>query len=79
MKRTGTCPKCGAAEVLADVRAIDRGDVNAEFEFSLACYGRPEALIFKQKRVSKVSAWVCGRCGFVEFYADSPSHLARQG
>ncbi len=78
MKKTGKCPKCGSAHVLADVRAIDRGDVNVEFELSVASYGQPDAHIFKQKRMSSVSAWMCADCGFIEFYADHPTKLVHR-
>jgi predicted nucleic-acid-binding Zn-ribbon protein len=75
MKKTGKCPKCGGTDVVADAKAIDRGDNNSQFEMSVATFGKPEALIFKQKQETTVSAWVCATCGYVEFYADSPSTI----
>lgn len=41
----------------------------------MATFAKPEALLFKEKRQTTVSAWVCADCGFVEFYADSPKTL----
>ncbi len=75
MKRTGKCPKCGSTEILADAKAIDRGDGNWQADFTVATFGKPEALIFKEKHTGTVSAWVCAQCGFTEFYADSPGSL----
>ena len=72
MKRTGKCPKCGSANVVADAKAIDRGDGNAQHEMSVATFRKPDALIFKEKQVTTVSAWVCTDCGYIEFYADFP-------
>ena len=75
MKRTNKCPKCGSTEIFSNAKAIDRGENNAQWEFTVATFGKPEALIFKDKHTSTVSAWVCGQCGYIELYADSPSDL----
>jgi predicted nucleic-acid-binding Zn-ribbon protein len=72
MKKSGQCPKCGSRNIVADAKAVDRGDGNVQHELSVATFLRPEALIFKQRQMSSLSAWVCGECGFVEFYADAP-------
>jgi predicted nucleic-acid-binding Zn-ribbon protein len=75
MKRTGKCPKCGCADIIADAKAIDRGHRNSQQEMSVATFRKPEALIFKEKQETTVSAWVCASCGYVEFYADSPTTI----
>ena len=75
MKRTGKCPKCGCADIIADAKAIDRGHGNSQEEMSVATFRRPEALIFKEKQVTTVSAWVCVRCGYIELYADDPDSI----
>jgi predicted nucleic-acid-binding Zn-ribbon protein len=75
MKQNGKCPKCGSSDVVADAKAIDRGHGNAQQEMSVATFRKPEALIFKEKQETTVSAWVCTACGYIEFYADSPSTI----
>ena len=75
MKRSGQCPKCGSMEIIADAQALDRGDGNAKYELSVATFRKPDAVIFKQRQTSTVSAWVCQECGYVELYADSPASL----
>ena len=75
MKQTNKCPKCGSTEILADAKAIDRGHSDLQREFSVATFGKPDALIFKEQHKSTISAWVCGQCGYLELYADSPSSL----
>ena len=75
MKRTNKCPKCGSGNVIADAKAIDRGHYNGESELSVATFRKPEALLFKGQLSTTVSAWVCGDCGYVEFYADSPHSI----
>ncbi len=72
MKKTGKCPKCGCADVIADAKAVDRGDESFEHDMKIATFGNPGALIFKQKKETSMSAWVCASCGFVELYADEP-------
>ncbi len=75
MKRSGQCPKCGSMEIIADAQALDRGDGNAKYELSVATFRKPDAVIFKQRQTSTVSAWVCKQCGYVELYADTPASL----
>jgi len=74
MKGTATCQKCGSKEIIADAKAIDR-DESSQQEFTVATFRRPDALIFKQKHTSTVSAWVCAHCGYVELYADAPAEI----
>jgi predicted nucleic-acid-binding Zn-ribbon protein len=74
MKKTGTCPKCGGEDVIADVKVVDRGEYGHAFEMTLARAHRPGALVGGDKP-STVSAWVCASCGFVEYYADQPALL----
>jgi ribosomal protein S27AE len=78
MKRTGICPKCGSHDIIADAKAIDRGHGNQLRDLSVATFGKPDAIFFKEKQESTVSAWVCGDCGFVEYYADYPINLKSQ-
>lgn len=72
MKHTTKCPKCGSSDIIADAKAIDRADCNAQTELSIATFRKPEALLFKGQLQTTLSAWVCADCGYVEFYADSP-------
>jgi predicted nucleic-acid-binding Zn-ribbon protein len=75
MKRTGKCPKCGSTQIIGDVKAVDRGHHHAEFDMSLATFAKPNAILFKGKRTTDVSAWVCADCGFVELYAEYPQAI----
>ncbi len=77
MKQTGKCPKCGCTDIIADAKAIDRGDAASEHEMSVATFRKPEAILFKEKQVTTVSAWVCVGCGYIEFYADRPKTIRR--
>ena len=76
MKSTRKCPKCGTNNIIEDAKAIDRGHLNSEAaELSVATFRTPEAILFKGKLSTTLSAWVCAECGYVEFYADSPKWL----
>ena len=77
MKKTGKCPKCDSSDIVADAKAIDRGHGNSQMEMSVATFRKPEALIFKEKQETTVSAWVCAACGYIEFYADHPRSIKR--
>jgi predicted nucleic-acid-binding Zn-ribbon protein len=71
MKASGKCPKCGGIEIAQDAMATDRG----HSELTVGKFGKPEALFFKQLQSTTVSAWVCLKCGFVEFHADDPGSI----
>ena len=75
MKRTQKCPKCGSTNIIADAKVIDRVHMNAETELSVATFRQPEAILFKGRMSTTLSAWVCGDCGYVELYADSPARI----
>jgi predicted nucleic-acid-binding Zn-ribbon protein len=78
MKCTNKCPKCGASDVIADAKVIDRtrgAGGSKETEFTVATFRKPDAVLFKGQQNTTLSAWVCAVCGFVEFYADSPKTL----
>jgi predicted nucleic-acid-binding Zn-ribbon protein len=75
MKKTGKCPKCGSTDVIIDAKAVDRAHGGSEADMKIATFRKPDALVFKQKQETPVSAWVCGSCGFVEFYADDPRSI----
>ena len=75
MKSTHKCPKCGTSNIIEDAKAIDRGPHHSEAELSVATFRTPDAILFKGKLSTTLSAWVCAECGYVEFYADSPKVL----
>jgi ribosomal protein S27AE len=75
MKTSGKCPKCGGTHIIADAKVVDRAHYNREDELKVATFSKPDAFLFKGQHSSKVSAWVCGTCGFVELYADAPKTL----
>jgi predicted nucleic-acid-binding Zn-ribbon protein len=72
MKRTNKCPKCGSSDIIADAKAIERA---TQTKLSVATFRKPEALLFKGQLQTTLSAWVCGNCGYAEFYADSPQSI----
>lgn len=75
MKQTGTCPKCGSQDIVADATAIDRAHGGGHAELTLATYRKPTAIIFKEMRETSVSAWMCVECGYIELYADFPKRI----
>lgn len=71
----GKCLKCQSEKIVANAKVLDRGDSNYSHDFQIAVDEKPDALIFKERNYSYVSANVCGACGFIEFYAEEPSAL----
>ena len=46
-----------------------------EIDLQLRVDARPTAVILKKSARSKLHAFVCSSCGYVEFYADDPKEL----
>ncbi len=79
MKKTGQCPKCESNDIITDAKAVDRGHNNMQDEMTVVTFRKPDALIFKEKQTTTLSAWVCAACGYTEFYADRPHAIKRPG
>ena len=75
MKNSGRCPKCDCTDIVADAKVIDRGHMHVKDDMTLAVYADPGAIFFQGERTTKVSAWVCTECGYVEFYAAYPKRI----
>ena len=75
MKSTNKCPKCGSTDVIADARPLDQSPSRYLGQLTVINYRDPDALIFKGRQGSYVSAWICADCGFMELYVDSPQAL----
>jgi predicted nucleic-acid-binding Zn-ribbon protein len=76
VKKSGACPKCKSTHIVVDAKVRDRGHMNTVQDLSVSTFRNPDAVIFKETRLSTVSAWVCVACGFIELYADTPKTLA---
>jgi predicted nucleic-acid-binding Zn-ribbon protein len=79
MKANNTCPKCNCKEIIRDAKAVDKDGGASEADMSIATFRNPDALLFKGTQRSTVSAYVCSRCGYVEFYADDVETLKEAG
>jgi predicted nucleic-acid-binding Zn-ribbon protein len=76
MKKSGVCPKCSCVEIIKDAKVLDKGHYSVETELQIATDKNPEALWFKGRKRTNVSAWVCTECGYIEFYADAAPSIA---
>ena len=76
MPQTSTCAKCGSTELLPS-RVMDRINNShiQEQDLNLRVDADPSAFLFAAAHRSSLHAIVCGRCGYVEFYATDPATL----
>jgi predicted nucleic-acid-binding Zn-ribbon protein len=72
MKLTNQCPKCASKDL---VRNAELPLESAGTHLELATYRKPDAVIFREKQTSGVTAWICSACGYVELYAKAPTNL----
>ena len=73
--RSGTCPKCGASEILEDVRVKvpSAGSVD-----DVRAVVAPTSGMFRQQTGSDLHAWICAGCGFTVLYVSDPGLLAER-
>jgi len=69
------CPKCGSDVLIEGVRMIDMADYNIPLDLTVRVETNPGAMLFKNAVSDKVEVKVCGGCGFMEMYAQSPQRL----
>jgi hypothetical protein len=75
MARVENCAKCQSSKVIPNARVIDRADYNQNTDLTVHVYENPEAMIFKGTHAGKLSARICGDCGYVETYIENPQEL----
>ena len=68
------CRVCGSGKIMADVSVIDTGQ-NAKGSLMIIVYKKPGALIFKDRHFETLKAWVCGECGYTQFFAEKPKWI----
>ena len=71
--KDGVCPKCGSQRVVPELQLV--GYLWAESQ--LAFHEKPGGLFSSQPHYAPVKAWLCGECGYVEFYASNMKYLVK--
>jgi hypothetical protein len=69
------CSRCGSDAIIPHVRVLDRDEGGTHRDLQVEVQRRPNALLFKRPERSKISAQVCGACGYAELYAETPRAL----
>jgi hypothetical protein len=69
------CPKCESDKIISDARVLDHAHYSSDVGLHVAVDENPTAWIMKDTETSKVSAQICGNCGYVELYALDPDAL----
>jgi len=74
MKTSGQCPKCGSKDLVGGVTPV----AERALPLKLVQFRNRSALFFKgMQAATRVSAFVCRSCGFIELYADSAGTLRK--
>ena len=69
--KNGFCPKCNSLEIIGKLPLAEHGRMALALEVD----AKPQALIFTDTAKSRLYAWVCGTCGYVELYTEHPQEL----
>ena len=65
------CPKCNSDKIIPNGMVLDTGQA-AEGYLQVAVDENPDAVFFKSRAKSQIRVSICGHCGYLEFYAESP-------
>jgi hypothetical protein len=68
------CSKCGSSKIIPKARVIDQGR-NSDGHLEVVIYGKPDALLFKDRCYGRLTADICGECGHVELRVENPEEL----
>lgn len=75
MKKSGKCPKC-EGEVIVKNTLVTSGEYRVgALGLNAVTFGKPEAMIFRDRSEVTIAAWICKGCGYTELYADNPGNL----
>jgi hypothetical protein len=70
------CTACKSTSLIFDVWAVDRGDGNSKHAMLVAKNADPDAIFFKGRKTSGVTAVVCRSCGLIHYFATDPDSIA---
>ncbi len=73
--KDGICPKCDSREIIRSLPVNEHVDYNARMTLALVVHAKPQATISKGTVKSRLFAWVCAKCGYVELYTEYPEEL----
>lgn len=76
--KNGICPKCGSSEVLSNLLLRGGGEVSPYVEVTEPEPEKRSFIWTPKYEQSTFRAWVCGACGYTEFYAES-YNILREG
>lgn len=78
--KIGVCPKCGSADVMADVEVRDDGRSGGHplrvfiEEPEPAKHG---AIWVQEQSTGDIRAWICASCGYTELYTTNLAALLK--
>lgn len=73
--KDGICPKCGSNEVLANLR-VSGGQAYPPYVDILEPEPEKRPFVWSPKNIqSHFRAYICGECGYTEFYAENHNDL----
>ena len=68
------CSKCNSDKIIPNAMVLDEGQYASGY-LKIAVDQKPDAFLFKGRISGGVNIVVCGDCGYIEFYAESPRTL----
>ncbi len=69
--KNGTCPKCGSAEVLSDLEIHGGGGYPPYVTIAEPEPEKHSFVWLPKTEEGHFRAYICGNCGYTEFYSDS--------
>ncbi len=69
------CSKCGSAKIIPLAGMVDQGQYSDGKLKAFIGYTNPEAWVFKGAVYAKLTANICGECGYTELFAEGAAEL----
>jgi hypothetical protein len=69
------CAKCNSEKLIPLTNVLDQGQHSTGRLTALLGFTNPDAWVFKGPVFAKLSALICGECGYTELYAEHPKEL----
>jgi predicted nucleic-acid-binding Zn-ribbon protein len=73
MKSTSVCHKCKSRRIMPELPIYC--STIAVPGLKIKVFEQPEAILFKHDHIGQIAAWVCGDCGYTEFYTSNAGDL----
>jgi len=68
------CSKCSSDKIIPNAQVFDQGQFS-DGHLKAIVSANPQAILFKENKLTPLKAQICGECGHTEFVVEDPQTL----